>query len=252
MKVVCALLLLFGGTAVAAGGLSPNVRISSDMLGYDIQYRVYTPQDVEAAENLAVLFITDGPAYIQQGRVPKVLDRLIASAEIDPVIAVFVDPRDPDDLRVNRRNQEFFCNVDYLSFYVSELIPAIERAYPVRKARDARTILGVSFGGLNAACFGYLGYEFFSGIGMHSPAIHPVDKLLPAYEKAPKLPLRIFLSTGYPDDNTSENRKFRKLLQEKGYDMKFVQIDAGHDWGNWKRLIDDVLLYFYGKSATIQ
>ncbi|MDH3759003.1 MAG: hypothetical protein OES93_14215, partial [Gammaproteobacteria bacterium] len=63
MKVVCALLLLFGGTAVAAGGLSPNVRISSDMLGYDIQYRVYTPQDVEAAENLAVLFITDGPAY---------------------------------------------------------------------------------------------------------------------------------------------------------------------------------------------
>lgn len=252
MKFVCALLLLLAGTAVSAGTLSPNVRISSEMLGYDLQYRVYTPDNIEAAENLAVLFITDGPAYIQRGRVPKVLDRLIDSAEIDPVIAVFIDPRDPDDLRVNRRNQEFFCNVKYMSFYVSELIPAIERAYPVRKTRDARTILGVSFGGLNAACFGYLGYEYFSGIAMHSPAIHPVDNLLPAYEKASKLPLRIFLSTGYPNDNTSENRKFGKLLKEKGYDMKFVQIDAGHNWSNWKRLVDDVLLYFYGKSATTQ
>lgn len=244
--------MLLAGTAVSAGALSPNVRISSENLGYDLQYRVYTPDNVEAAENLPVLFITDGPAYIQQGHVPKVLDRLIHSAKMDPVIAVFIDPRDPDDLRVNRRNQEFFCNVNYLSFFVSELIPAIEHAYPVQKTRDARTILGVSFGGLNAACFGYLGYEFFSGIAMHSPAIHPVENLLPAYERAPKLPLRIFLSTGYPNDNTSENRRFRKLLQEKGYDMKFVQIDAGHDWGNWKRLIDDVLLYFYGRPPTVQ
>ncbi len=252
MKFVFALILLFCGTAVFAGGLSPNIRISSNVLGYDLQYRVYTPEGVEAAENLAVLFITDGPAYIQQGHVPDVLDRLIDSAEIDPVIAVFVDARDPDDLRVNRRNREFFCNEDYLSFYVSELIPAIERVYPVRETREARTILGVSFGGLNAACFGFMGYEFFSGIGMHSPAVHPVENLLPAYESAPKLPLRIFLSTGYPDDNTAENRRFKRLLQKKGYDMKFVQIAAGHTWRNWKHLIDDVLLYFYGKSAADQ
>ncbi len=249
MKFVCALFLLCGGAAASAGSLSPNVRISSDILGYDLQYRVYTPEGIEAAENLAVLFITDGPAYIKHGRVPKVLDRLIDSAKIDPVIAVFVDARDPDDLRVNRRNLEFFCNEEYLSFYVSELIPAIERTYPVQRGREARTILGVSFGGLNAACFGFMGYEIFSGIGMHSPAIHPVDNLLAAYEESSKLPLRIFLSTGYPNDNTSDNRKFQRLLRRKGYDMKFVQLNAGHNWGNWRRLIDDVLLYFYEKSA---
>ncbi len=255
MKYVFALLLLITGTAVAGGSLSPDIRISSVVLGYDLQYRVYTPEGVEAAEDLPVLFITDGPAYIRRGHVPKVLDRLIDSAMIDPVIAVFVDARDPDDLRVNRRNQEFFCNVDYLTFYAAELIPAIEYAYPVRKAREARTILGVSFGGLNAACFGYMGYEFFSGIGMHSPANHPIEDLLPAYEQAPKLPLRIFLSTGSTNDNTSANRKFRRLLKEKGYDMKFVQKSAGykksagHNWDHWKSLIDDVLLFFYGQSA---
>lgn len=249
MKQVCALLLLVTGTAVAGGSLSPDIRISSDALGYDLQYRVYVPDGVESAENMPVLFITDGPGYIKQGRVPKVLDRLIDSAMINPIIAVFVDSRDPDDLKVNRRNQEFFCNVDYLRFYADELIPVIEQAYPIRREREKRTILGVSFGGLNAACFGLLGYETFSGIGMHSPANHPVKNLLPAYEQAPRLPLRIFLSTGSPDDNSAANRKFRKVLKEKGYDMKYVQTNAGHNWDNWRPLIDDVLLYFYGELA---
>jgi enterochelin esterase-like enzyme len=220
MKYVFTLSLLVTGTVFASGTLSPDIRISSDALGYDVQYRVYVPSGVETAEDLPVLFITDGPRYIRQGRVPKELDRLINSAMINPVIAVFVDSRDPDDLKVNRRNQQFFCNVEYLRFYTDELIPAIEQAYPVRQGREARAILGVFFGGLNAACFGLLGYETFSGIGMHSPAIHPVKKLLPAYEQAPRLPLRIFLSTGLPNDNSRANRKFRTVLKNKGYDMK--------------------------------
>jgi len=88
MKYVCALLFLVTGTAFANGNLSPDIRISSDALGYDLQYRVYVPEGVESAENLPVLFITDGPSYIKRGRVPKVLDRLIGSARIDPVVAV--------------------------------------------------------------------------------------------------------------------------------------------------------------------
>jgi len=35
----------------------------------------------------------------------------------------------------------------------------------------------------------------------------------------------------------------RKLLREKGYPLKYVEVPYGH---NWKPLIDDVLLYFYG------
>ena len=248
MKYVLTMLSLAATTALAGGTLSGDIRILSDALGYDLQYRVYAPEGVESAEDVPVLFITDGPGYIRQGRMPRVLDRLIKSARIAPVIVVFVDSRDPDDLKVNRRNREFFCNADYLRFYTDELIPAIEQDFPVGKDRESRAILGVSFGALNAACFGLLGYETFSGVGMHSPANYPVKNLLPAYEQAPKLPLRIFLSTGSPNDNTVANRKFRNLLRDKGYDMKYVQTDAGHNWGNWRPLVDDVLLYFYGET----
>jgi len=44
MKYVFVLFLLFTGTAIAAGSLSPDIRIASDVLGYDLQYRVYVPE----------------------------------------------------------------------------------------------------------------------------------------------------------------------------------------------------------------
>ena len=251
MKTTIPALLVLASIAFSNGTLTPDVRISSEVLGYDLQYRVYVPEGVESATDLPVLFVTDGAGYIGQGRMPEVLDRLIESGQIKPLVAVFVDARDPDNLRSNRRNSQFFCNRDYLSFFTDELIPLIERSYPVGRSRDQRAILGLSFGGTNAACFGLLGYESFSQIGMHSPANHPVKELLPAYEEMPVLPLRIFLSTGNPDDNTQANRDFHNVLKDKGYPMKYVETLEGHNWDNWRPLIDDVLLYFYGvEEAT--
>lgn len=245
MKKTLLILLLVPYIAFADSTLTSDIRISSEVLGYDLQYRVYLPDGVESLKNLPVLYITDGPGYIKQGRVPRVLNRLIKQGRIEPVIAVFVDATDPDDSKLNRRNQQFACNENYLKFFADELLPTIEEAYPAATDREKRTILGVSFGGLNAACFGLMGHTTFSGIGMHSPANHPVPGLLPGYEKAPTLPLKIFLSTGEPYDNTNSNRRFRTLLRKKGYDLKYIEVSEGHNWDNWKPLIDDVLLYFY-------
>jgi enterochelin esterase-like enzyme len=245
MKLIPLLMLFAMSLAQAGGALSPDQRISSQKLGYDLQYRVYVPKTAADPEQLPVLYITDGPGYIRQGHMPDVLDNMIDSGEIEPLVAVFVDARDPDNLSRNRRNAQFLCNRDYLDFYVEELIPQIEAAYPVGRNRDSRGILGLSFGGTNAACFGVMGHETFSAIGMHSPANHPVEELLPAYEQAPLLPLKMFLSTGKPNDNTTANRRFRNILQDKGYDLKYMEVRKGHNWDNWRPLIDDVLLYFY-------
>ncbi len=242
-------LLLAPLVASADGILTPDIRISSQTLGYDLQYRVYEPES-ERGE-LPVLYVTDGPGYIRHGRMPRVLDRLIGEGLIEPVVVVFVDARDPDNHRRNRRNSQFLCNRDYLTFYEEELIPAVEAAYPVARTRDGRGILGLSFGGTNAACFGIMGVETFSRIGMHSPANHPVKGLLPAYEKLPLLPLRIFFSTGTLNDNTADNRRFRDVLRNKGYEMHYLEVREGHDWDNWRPLVDDALLYLFGDpSAT--
>jgi len=246
MKKITTVLLLISTAAFADGLLTSDIRISSELLGYDLQYRVYIPEGADSADDLPVLFVTDGPGYIRQGRMPRVLDRMIESGKMEPIVAVFVDARDPDNLRKNRRNSQFLCNKDYLSFYESELIPHIEQTYPVGRNRDYRGILGLSFGGTNAACFGLLGYKTFSAVGMHSPANYPVKALLPTYEKVPMLSLRIFLSTGTLNDNTQANRKFRNVLKDKGYDLKYLEVREGHNWDNWRPLVDDVLSHFYG------
>ncbi len=249
MKMIIAILLLATGTAFAGGTLTPNQRITSEVLSYDLQYRVYLPEDYESHEGLAVLYVVDGQSYISQGGVPRVLNRLIGSGRIEPVVVVFVDARDPDRLRTNRRNAQFFCNKQYLEFYRDELIPQIEQQYPVAQNREKRSVLGLSFGGLNSACFGLFGFDTFSGIGMQSPAYHPVPKLLSVYEKMPLLPLRIFLSTGKPNDNTQATRKLHDVLKSKGYPMEYIEVREGHNWSNWKPLIDDVLRFFYEVEA---
>ena len=238
--------LLLAGLACADGTVSENIRIESDVLGYALQYRVYLPETYEPESAYPVLYLTDGQNYLSRGHLPMVLDKMIASNEIEAVIAVFVDARDPDNLRSNRRNSQFLCNRKYLSFFSEELIPRIENDYAVNAHRDSRTIMGLSFGGLNAACFGLFGYDTFANLGMQSPANHPVPKLLDAYEEMPLLPLRMFLSTGKPDDNTQANRRFRTVLQDKGYDMEYIEVREGHNWDNWRPLLDDVLRFFYG------
>ena len=245
VKTFIAILLLATGTAYAGGTLTSNLRIASDILSYNLQYRVYLPEGYESQEDLAVLYVVDGQSYIKQGVVPRVLNRLINAGTLEPVVVVFVDARDPDKLKDNRRNAQFFCNKDYLEFYRNELIPEIEQQYPVAKNREKRSVLGLSFGGLNSACFGLFGFDTFSGIGMQSPAYHPVPSLLSAYEEMPLLPLRIFLSTGKPDDNTAATRKLRDVLRRKGYPMEYIEVREGHNWNNWRPLIDDVLRFFY-------
>lgn len=226
--------------------------IQSDTLTYELQYWVYTPEGYDALDDLPVLFLSDGAWYMDPeiGNMPAVLDSLISAELMEPIIAVFLDPRIPGHEHLSRRNAQFFCNQRFISFYEHELIPAIDSAYKTRADRSARTIAGLSFGGLNAACFGLYGHDFMEGIAMQSPATHPVRYIHPAYADSAQLPLRIFLSSGTHRDNEQRTRAFRDILERKGYPMKYIEVPFAHNWDNWGPLLDDLLLFFYGKEAT--
>lgn len=225
--------------------LSENMRISSLALGYDLQYRVYVPSGMKGGEPRPTLYVTDGQWYIASGRLHDLTEKMREKGSITAPVIVFVDSRNPDNRRENRRNQQFFCKQNYADFFRHDLIPAIEDSYPVQKHRDARTVLGLSFGGLNAACFGLIATDIFGGIAMQSPANHPVPSLNDAYKKLDVQPVKMFLSVGTKNDNTRAGRLFKKVLSRKGYDLTYKEVPYGHNWRNWKPLLDDVLLTFY-------
>lgn len=245
-----AFLWLLVSSAVAdEGTLKENQRIYSTHLGYDLQYRVYRPANTSDDDKLATLYVTDGQGYLAQGNFKAVLDESISSGLIEPVLVVFLDSRNPDKLEENRRNSQYMCNRNFAAFFASELIPEIDRQQPVSLSREDRVTLGLSFGGLNSACFGLMLSKWFSGIAMQSPGSGDhLEVVRDLYEKKEHLPLKMFLSVGSRNDNTGAIKKFKKTLERKGYDLTFIKVTGEHNWQNWGPLLDDVLITFFAKT----
>ena len=248
LLVLC--LSLVGADAVAGGNLGEYQRISSVSLGYDLRYRVYRPVETTDDDSLPTLYVTDGQWYLQYGNLVAVLDRMIDEGAIRKVLVIFLDSRNPDDPGDNRRNTEFMCNSDFAAFFATELIPQINAQNPVSLSRNDRVILGVSFGGLNSACFGLMLPDLFGGIAMQSPASSDhVDVVRALYEEKEVLPLKFFLSAGTDNDNLAAARRLKRVLTRKGYDLTFKKVRGGHDWRNWGSHLDDVLATFF---ATVR
>lgn len=241
----CFVFLAFvSGGFVWAADLSDNIRIASQYMGYDLQYRVYTPSSVIPGQKYPVVLVTDGQLYIERLGTVEVATQLMEQGTIRSAFLVFIDPRDPDDLSVNRRHAQFMCNADYARFVTGELLPTLLKQHPISAARDDTNVLGLSFGAINAACFGAMASSRYSGIGMHSPGNHEhIRELSRLYEKSETEPLRIFLSAGTVNDNYRAARRFRDVLQQKGYAVTWVENKGmTHNFENWRELIDDALI----------
>ena len=128
---------------VEQGAYSRNLSIASDALGYTVTYRVYTPPgyDVNQLSNLPTIYVTDGHEYADDlmGSMRIVLDNLIAEQAIEPIIAVFIDPRVNGE---NRRNQQYRENPAFASFVVGELVPRVDSTFRTNPDRLARGYIG--------------------------------------------------------------------------------------------------------------
>ena len=250
-KFICLFVcfLLSSADALATGVLSPNQQIYSEHLNYSLQYRVYTPEGIQQGTLLPTFYITDGQWYISQGNIIEVLDREIEQGTIEPIIVVFVDSRDPENLTNNRRNQEFFGKDEYIKFYKTELVPQITANYSVSPDRSNRVIGGVSFGGLNAAVFGLKASDTFYGIAMQSPANNfHLDAIRKMYKAQELQPIKLYFSVGTKGgENITASRKLKRVLTKKGYEMNYIEVPFGHTWKNWNPLMDDMLRTFFSK-----
>lgn len=244
------LFLLSSFACVSESELSSNRSITSQHLGYSLQFKVYTPEGYNNNISYPVMFLTDGQWFLSEGEMQSRLDFEIGEGNIVPVIVVFVDSRNPNELKDNRRNKEFMCNKNYVLFYVNELIAEVKENYSISEERNNRVIAGLSFGGINAACFGIAANKYFGGIGMLSPAndqhLGVISKL---YKRSNERPLKVFLSGGKKNDNLKAIRKFKKVLVNEGHDINYHEVPFGHDWKNWRPLLDDLLMTFFNQNS---
>jgi enterochelin esterase-like enzyme len=238
----------------APGALSGNIRMHSDSLAYDVQYRVYTPAGYTAEDlaDLSVVYVTDGHEYAADhlGSLVAVMDNLIDDGSIRPALAVFIDPRNPDNLGENRRINEYNMNPQFADFVTDELVPAIDAGYRTSDDAASRVILGTSLGGLNSAYFGAARRDTFAKIAIQSPAFSFNPSIYSLYQNADPGDIEIFMTAGTINDG-SGGPTMATILANKNYDYTYEEANEGHSWGNWRARLGDMLIALVGPPEPL-
>ncbi|MFZ4455229.1 MAG: alpha/beta hydrolase-fold protein [Bacteroidales bacterium] len=230
------------------GTLSANIKIHSDSLNYDINYRVYLPYGYSTSTSYPLLVTTDGQEYSDKllGATTVVADNLLMDGLIKPLVIVFVDPRDPAT-STNKRADQYVNNRKFTAFLAVELMKKLKANYSIAATPDKTAILGTSLGGINSAFTGILRPDVFGLIGIQSPAFWYYPAVQTMYADAPKAQLKIYMDTGTLYDTQENALQMKAIMESKGYPLNYAEYCEGHSWANWRARIDDVLIYFFGK-----
>jgi enterochelin esterase-like enzyme len=232
---------------VPSGMLQTDILFNSKSLGYQLTYSIYIPNSYSSSKKYPVIYVTDGYEYLHErmGNMQTVLNNLIAQNKIEPVIAVFIDHREPVNRSNNRRMQELAMNAKYLSFFENEFIPHIEASYSTFNTADKRAILGTAMGGLTAAYFAFTKPGVFGMSGIQSPAFRYKPEIYTVCDNPEAPPVKVFLTTGVFNDTAPEARRMKEILDKNVCTYQYTEKNQGHSWGNFRDSIDDILVYFF-------
>ena len=229
------------------GILTDDILFFSSTLGYQIMYKIYTPHNYGNLSNLPILYVTDGYEYLhpKMGNMKTVLDNLISEKKIKPIVVVFVDHREPVNRANNRRMQELTINEHYLTFFIDELIPHVEKDLKVNKNPGSRGIMGASVGGLNAAYFAFTRPDVFGISAIQSPSFYSQPQIYKICDTPESPKIKVYMSSGIMNDASPSTRKMKAIMENNACVYAYQEVNEGHSWGNWRNLIDDILLYFF-------
>ncbi len=248
----------FGGNSVAHGagyaiptwihhdptakpGRVDEITIDSKTFGRR-GFGVYVPSRFPPSRRYPLLVVHDGHDYMRYASLGTILDNLIDRLEIADAVVVLTSS--PDRLR------EYADDERHARFLTEELVPFVERVFPIDSRPQSRCMMGASFGAvatLSTASrypgfYGRLllqsGSFAFTDIGDRNhrgPLFDPVVAFMNRFRADPTpVSERVFVSCGMYESLIYENRSFVPVLQSTGMDVRYVEARDGHNWENWR------------------
>jgi glucoamylase len=209
-----------------------EIEINSKVYGETRRIRVYNPNK---QANLPVLYLQDGDDYSKRAWALTVAKNLVSAGKAQPFIIVFLNPKD--------RLKEYWANDDYAKFVAEEVVPTIDAKYKTIKSREGRAIMGASLGGITSVHAALKYPNVFGKIGGQSSSFWIDD------ERVVKELEKLNSKTSYKfyfDDGTLEgvedSRQVVKILKEKGFDVTYIEDEAGHNWTAWRDRLADAFI----------
>jgi len=241
-------------------GKIDTLHYNSSTVGTQRTTLVYTPPGYSANQNYPVLYLLHGIGgdefeWLNGGHPEVILDNLYAAGKIEPMIVVLPNGRAMKDDRAGGNifepeKVEAFATFE--SDLLNDLIPFIEKTYPVIKDREHRAIAGLSMGGGQSLNFGLGNLDKFAWVGGFSSAPNTKlpEELIPNPEEAKEKLKLLFISCGDKDGLISFSKRTHDYLEEHNIAHHYYVIPGGqHDFEVWKAsLYNFVQLLFKGKS----
>jgi enterochelin esterase-like enzyme/sugar lactone lactonase YvrE len=232
-------------------------------------YRVYVPARQQAGKPARLMVFMDGLNYAKPDgafRVPTVLDNLIHAGDLEPTVAVFVNPGTipptlPGGAARSNRSFEYDALGDhYARFLVEEFLPVALEGLEVSADPRDRGICGISSGGICAFTTAWERPDQFGRVLSHIGSFTNIrggwayPGLVRRTKDAPK-PIRVYLQEGRDDlDNLFgnwplANESLAAALRFAGYQHRFVMTEGGHSGVAAGKILPDALRWLWSDAA---
>lgn len=182
-----------------------------------------------AKERVPLLIVYDGSEYLSRGRLPIIVDNLIAAKRIRPIAMAFL----PNGGQ--RRGIEYACSDATLAWIEHDVLPLANRELnllDIKKEPGAFGVLGASFGGLMSVYTGLRLPEIFGHVLSQSAVFETEGRDYVAVDLIRHAPARpkIYMDCGRIDFLIEDNRRMFPLLRERGFDVTYHEYGGAHNY----------------------
>jgi len=227
-----------------AHGKIDTVNYESKTVGTKRKAVIYTPPGYSKDKKYPVLYLLHGiggdeTEWLKGGQPHVIFDNLYAEKKIEPMIVVMPNGRAMKD---DRAVGNVFDSVKVQAFatferdLLNDLIPFIEKNYPVYQNRENRAIAGLSMGGGQSLNFGLGNLDKFAWVGGFSsaPNTKSPELLVPNPSDARKKLKLLWISCGDADDLITFSQRTHDYLNANNVPHIYYIEPGAHDFKVWK------------------
>lgn len=238
----------------AREGTFDEFSVASETFEEDQNIKVYIPARFRRRRRYPLLVVNDGEGFLQYSKFKNILNNLIYNLEIAPMVVALYSAKDIKEYANDPRHSRFI---------VEELLPEMEKRFPLIQRRTARGFMGASYGALGVLATAWRYPGVFQRLMLQScsfafaceddydvpAAVDPVLDFFNGLPDAQESPAeRVFLSCGVYESRIHENRSLLTHLHAEGIDVRYVEVKDGHNWGNWRDRMRDGLSWLFPGS----
>ncbi|HEV2830888.1 MAG TPA: alpha/beta hydrolase-fold protein, partial [Hanamia sp.] len=225
-------------------GKIDSFNYKSKTVGTTRQSLIYIPPGFSKKKKYPVLYLLHGigggdKEWLNGGHPEVILDNLYATGKVEPMIIIMPNGR---AMKNDSATGNIFAPDKVQAFatfkkdLLNDLIPYVQKHYPVYTDREHRAIAGLSMGGGQSLNFGLGNLDKFAWIGAFSaaPNTKTPQELVPNPEEAKQKIKLLWISCGASDGLVGFSQRTHDYLVKNKVPHIYYIEPGVHDFKVWK------------------